>query len=85
MKNLKSIKNKSTATVARLKVTKQGERYGFSAKADGSTGYYKDSEKTFSNAWNAQSGAKRVLKKAGYAKALLVNESGRKVLKEISL
>ena len=76
---------KTTNTTARLRVKKQEERYGFAVKAHGSHAYYKDSAKTFSTAWNAQAGAKRALKKAGYTTALLVNETGRKVLKEISL
>ena len=76
---------KQKEMVARLKVTKVGERFGYEAKAQGSTGKYQAHGKTYTRAWNAQSGAVKALKKQGYTKALLVNETGRKVLKEISL
>lgn len=71
--------------VARVKLVQHGERFGYESKDQGSTGKYQASKSTYTRKDNAWTMAKNALKKAGYTKALRVNETGRKVLKEVSL
>ena len=76
---------KKQQKAVRLKMVSVGDRFGYESKAHGSTNSYKKSSSTYTNQWNAKTGAWKALKKQGYSTALMVNETGRKVVKEVTL